>query len=59
MMEPRKRDEAGRSDAPGGAAREDAASSDPRERRRTRAREAGLQSLVRSLATRTGLAPQR
>jgi hypothetical protein len=58
-MEPRKPDEAGRSDATGGASRDDAASSDPRERRRTRAREAGLQSLVRSLATRPGVAPER
>jgi hypothetical protein len=59
MMEPRKPDEAGRSDAPDGASRDDVASTDPRERRRTRAREAGLQSLVRSLATRPPAAPER
>jgi hypothetical protein len=58
-MEPRKPDEAGRSDVPDGAPRDDAASSDPRARRRTRAHEAGLQSLVRSLATRPGVAPER
>jgi hypothetical protein len=56
-MEPRKPDEAGRS--ADGAPRDDAASSDPRARRRTRAHEAGLQSLVRSLATRPGVAPER
>jgi hypothetical protein len=58
-MEPRKPDEAGRSDAPDDASRDDTASADPRDRRRTRAHEAGLQSLVRSLATGASARPER
>jgi hypothetical protein len=58
-MEAHKPEEAGRSDAPDGASRDDVVSTDPRERRRTRAHEAGLQSLVRSLATRAGAVPER
>jgi hypothetical protein len=58
-MEPRKPDEARRADAPDGAPAEEHVTEDPRERRRQRAHEAGLQSLVRSLATRTSAPPDR
>jgi hypothetical protein len=58
-MEPRTPDEAGRADAPDGAPVDENVSADPRERRRTRAHEAGLQSLVRSLATRPAAPPER
>jgi hypothetical protein len=58
-MESRKPDEARRADAPDGAAADENGTEDPRERRRQRAREAGLQSLVRSLATRPSAPPDR
>jgi hypothetical protein len=58
-MEPRKPEDAGPSHAPDDASGDDTASTDPRERRRTRAHEAGLQSLVRSLATRPSAPAER
>ena len=58
-MEPRTPDEAGRSHAPDIVPGDEVVVADPRERRRQRAREAGLQSLVRSLATRPPARPDR
>jgi hypothetical protein len=58
-MEPRKPDEAGRTDVPDAAPAEERAGVDPRERRRRRASEAGIQSLVRSLATSVSAPPDR